>query len=190
MDSLLSKIYQSQKTILTSKDLALIWRETDQNNLKTKISYYVKQGSLLRLSRGIFAKDSNYSPRELATSVYTPSYISFETALRDAGMIFQHHDTIFVAGPWSKTVRIDKTSIVFRKLKESVLYNQEGIERNETYSIASPERAFLDMIYLFPEYHFDNLRVLNWEKCFELVRIYSNAQLEKRLRKYQNIYAK
>ena len=189
MDNLTAKLYQCPKTILTNKDLALIWEETNQNNLKAKIAYYAKQGVLIRLTRGVFAKDKNYNPKELATSIYTPSYISFETVLREAGVIFQHYDTIFVAGPWSKTLTLDKTNITFRKLKDIVLFNPTGITSNNNFSIASPERAFLDMIYLFPKYYFDNLNPINWEKCFELAKIYENKQLIKRLAKYQKKYA-
>jgi len=189
MDSAIAKLYQTTKTILTNKDLALIWEETNQNNLKAKIAYYVKQGALIRLTRGVFAKNKNYNPKELATSIYAPSYISFETALREAGIIFQHYDTIFAAGPWSKTITIDKTTITFKKLKDTVLFSPAGIDNKDTYSVASPERAFLDTIYLSPEYYFDNLRSINWRKCFELVKIYNNQQLIKRLKKYQKKYA-
>ena len=190
MDNLIAKLYQSSKTVLTTKDLALIWEETNQNNLKAKIGYYVKQGTLIRLTRGIFAKDKNYNPKELATSIYTPSYISFETVLREAGIIFQHYDTIFIAGPWPLTKTIDKHTITFRKLKDSVLYNSTGVKNENNYSIATPERAFLDTIYLFPKYYFDNLKPINWEQCFELVKIYHNQQLIKRLNKYHKQYAK
>lgn len=189
MDSLIARLYQSKNTVLTTKDLALIWRETNKNNLKAKISYYVKQGSLMRLSRGIFAKDKNYNPKELATSIYAPSYVSFETVLREAGIIFQHYDTIFIAGQWSKTIIIGGHTFVFRKLKNIVLYNSSGIVNKDNYSMATQERAFLDTIYLFPEYYFDNLRNINWENCFELVKIYGNKQLIKRLNNYYNNYA-
>ena len=57
MDNLVAKIYQTPKTVLTSMDLALIWQESDSKKLKAKIAYYVKQQSLLRLTRGVFAKD-------------------------------------------------------------------------------------------------------------------------------------
>lgn len=190
MDSLIARLYQSPKTILTSKVLALLWEETNPLNLKSKISYYVKRGMLIRLTRGVFAKDKNYNPRELATSIYTPSYISFETVLREAGIIFQHYDTIFVAGPWPKTMTIDTHSLTFRKLKDGVLFSSIGVKNENNYSIAAPERAFLDMIYLFPKYYFDNLDPLNWEKCVELAIIYDNKQLTKRLNKYRKQYAK
>jgi len=185
MDSLIAKLYQTPQTILTNKSLALIWHESDKNNLNAKTAYYVKQKVLIRLTRGVFAKKKDYNPKELANNIYAPSYISFETVLREAGVIFQHYDTIFVAARWSKTMTIDKHALTFRKLKDDVLFDSTGIIINDTYSIATPERAFLDMIYLFPNYYFDNLKSINWEKCDELVKIYNNKQLIKRLNKYR-----
>ncbi|MDO8490120.1 MAG: hypothetical protein Q7S47_01745 [bacterium] len=189
MDNLIAKLYQSPKTILTTKDLALIWQENDKNNLNAKSAYYVKRGLLTRLTRGVFAKNKDYNPKELATSIYTPSYISFETVLRETGVIFQHYDAIFVASKWPKTMTIDARTFTFRKLKDEVLFNPTGITSKDSYSIASAERAFLDMIYLFPNYYFDNLNSINWEKCNEMAKMYSNKQLLKRLNTYRKNYA-
>lgn len=189
MDSLVTKLYKSSKTILTNKDLALIWQENDAKKLYAKTAYYVKRKVLLKLTRGVFAKNKDYNFKELATSIYTPSYISFETVLREAGAIFQHYDTIFVASKWPKSVTIDKSIFVFRKLKDTVLYNSAGIIIKDNYSIATLERAFLDMIYLFPNYYFDNLKSIDWERCEEIVKIYNNQQLLKRLNKYRKNYA-
>ena len=189
MDNLVAKLYQSPKTILTNKDLALIWQETNADNLKAKIAYYAKQNALIRLTRGVFAKNRDYNPKELATSIYTPSYISFETVLREAGVIFQHYETIFVASKWPKTTKIDKYTITFRKLKDAVLFNSTGVISKDNYSVATTERAFLDMIYLFPDYYFDNLKSINWERCNEIAKIYNNKQLLKRLNKYRKNYA-
>lgn len=183
-DSLIAKLYQSPKTILTIKDIALMWGETNTVNLLSKIKYYAKQGSLIRLTRGVFAKGSEYNAKELATSLYTPSYISFETVLREAGVIFQQQDAIFVAGPYSMTKKISNQTFTFRRLKDSVLYSALGITTGQNYSIATPERAFLDTIYLFPKFYFDNLRSINWETCFELAKIYDNKQLVKRIAHY------
>jgi len=185
VDNLIGKLYQSHKTILTTKDIALIWEETNNVNLLSKIKYYAKQGSLIRLTRGVFAKSKEYNIKELATSIYTPSYISFETVLREAGIIFQHHDAVFVAGPYPTTKKIDGHLITFRKLKNGILYNGLGVKLEKNYSIATPERAFLDTIYLSPKFYFDNLRSINWELCHELTKIYNNKQLIKRLATYQ-----
>jgi predicted transcriptional regulator of viral defense system len=189
MDSLVAKLYQSPKTILTNKDLALIWEETNTNNLKAKTAYYVKRGVLTHMTRGVFAKSKHYDPKELATSIFTPSYISFETVLREAGIIFQHYDTIFIADRWSLTKKIDTYNFTFRKLKDIVLFDPAGIKLGSSYSIATPERAFLDMIYLFPKYYFDNLGSINWEWCEELVKIYNNQQLINRLNEYRQQHA-
>ena len=184
-DNLIAQLYASSKTILTTKDIALIWGETNTANLLAKIKYYAKQGSLIRLTRGVFAKNKEYEVKELATSIYTPSYVSFETVLREAGIIFQHHDATFVASPYPMIKKIDGHTIVFRKLKDSILFNGLGIKKEKGYSIATPGRAFLDTIYLSPKFYFDNLRSINWEMCFELVKIYENKQLIKRLKEYQ-----
>ena len=190
MDNLIAKLYKSPKTVLNIKDLALVWGQTNPDNLKSKLSYYVKTKVLIRLSRGIFAKDENYNPKELATSIYVPSYISFETVLREAGMIFQYYETIFVASKWPKNLKVDKYDFTFRKLKDKVLFNSSGVINDGGFSVATPERAFLDTIYLYPKYYFDNLSGINWKKCFELVKIYGNKQLIKRLNKYFQQYAK
>ncbi len=189
MDNIIAKLYASQKTVVTTEDLAMLWEENNPNNLKAKIAYYVKQGLLIRLTRGIFAKNKSFNSYELATSVYTPAYISFETVLRDSGMIFQHYDTIFVASHLSKTTHIAETTLTFRKLKAEVLYNPTGIINKNGFSIASPERAFLDTLYLLPRFGFDNLARLDWNVCLGLVKIYKNAQLVKRLVSYQKKYA-
>ena len=189
MDTLIVKLYQSKKTILTNKDLALIWRKTNEKSLHAKTSYYVKQKQLIRLTRGVFAKSKDYNPKELANSLYSPSYISFETVLREAGIIFQHYNSIFIASRWTRVITIDSYNFCFRKIKDIVLFNSTGITNKDNCSVATPERAFLDMIYLFPNYYFDNLKSIDWEACEKIIKIYKNKQLEKRFNKYRKNYA-
>jgi hypothetical protein len=179
----IAQLHALAKTIFTTKDLALVWNANQQDKLNAKISYYVKQGDLIKLTRGVFAKSRDYNLYELATSIYLPSYVSCETVLREAGVIFQHYEAIFVASHWSKNLVVDQHALVFRKLKDEVLYNHTGVINQGNYSIATKERALLDMMYLFPAYYFDNLSPLDFAACFELVAIYNNKQLEKRLKK-------
>ena len=109
--------------------------------------------------------------------------------LRDAGIIFQHYTIIFMAGPWPETLKVDTCTFTFRRLKDEILFNPIGTVFKDNYSIASLERAFLDTIYLFPNYHFDNVSSLDWEKCFELAPMYKNKQMMKRLYAYHKNYA-
>jgi hypothetical protein len=189
MENSVIPLYRSSKTVFTNKDLALLWQEKNKLRLNAKTAYYVKKKALIRLTRGVFAKSNNFCPKELATRVYTPSYISFETVLREAGVIFQHYETLFVASQWTKNFQIDSYTIRLRKLKDTVLFNTTGIILKENYSIATTERAFLDMIYLFPKYYFDNLQSIHWDKCDEIVKIYNNKQLVQRLAFYRKNYA-
>ena len=189
MDNALVKLYKSPKTVLTTADIAVLWNEINPNNLKAKISYYVNREVLIRLRGGIFAKDKNYNPKELASSICIPSYVSFETVLREAGMIFQYYNAIYSASYKTQSIKAGGLNFNFRKIKDAVLYNAEGIISGNNFSQATPERAFLDMIYLHPRYYFDNLDSLNWEKCAEMVKIYQNRQLIKRLEEYRKKYA-
>lgn len=182
----LSKILRAKNTVFTFKDISLLWRETDVNLVKRRISYYVKTGKLYPIRRGIYAKDKNYDQFELATKIYTPSYISFETVLAKAGIIFQYYEQIFIASYLSREITIDDKRYTYKKIKDSILTNNLGIEIKDNYSLATPERAFLDVIYLYKDYHFDNLSLLNRQKVFEIVPIYNSKTMEKRVQKHFN----
>ena len=189
MDNLIVKLYKSPKSVFTFADLAILWQETSRDNLKAKISYYVKKGSLHRLARGIYAKQKDFRIRELAASFYSPSYISFETVLRGAGVIFQHYSAIFVAGPWSLKRRVAGQSFVIRRLKSQLLYNPLGVLQRDSYSIATPERAFVDMVYLFPKYFFDHPDRLDWALCLEIAKTFGSRSLLEHVNKYRATYA-
>lgn len=170
----LQEILRSNQTVFTFKDLLLHWQGVDVKNAKSRVNYYVKTGALYPIRRGIYAKDNNYDRFELATKIITPSYISFETVLGNAGVTFQYYSQIFVATYQSLERIVDGQKISFRQLKSSILMNSIGIENRENYAVATPERAFLDLLYLLSNYHFDNLNVLNWEKVNEILPIYGN----------------
>ena len=189
MDNFLTTIYGSKQTVFTSTEIAILIGEKNSDKLKSKLAYYVKTGKLIRLRRGIFAKNESYDKNELAVRVFTPAYVSFETVLAREGVIFQYYETIFVASYLSRSLRFKKNDLSYRKLKNEILISQKGIINKGTYFEATKERAFLDMLYLFGDYYFDNLRSINWDFCFDLVAIYKNKTLEKRLKNYFKKYA-
>ncbi len=190
MDNFLTIIYGSKQTVFTSKEIAILIGEKNADKLKSKLSYYVKTGKLIRLRRGIFSKKDDYDKNELAVRIFTPAYVSFETVLAKEGVIFQYYETIFAASYLSRNLKFRENKFTFRKLKSEILINQQGLINRGTYFEASKERAFLDMLYLFGSCHFDNLRNINWNTCFDIVGIYKNKMLEKRLKNYFEKYAK
>jgi len=177
-------LLRSPKTIFSTKDAALLWEEEKENIVSARLNKYVRAGKLAKVHRGLYAKDKNYDKLELATRIYTPSYISFETVLAKAGVIFQFYSRIFVASYLTREITIDGQIYSYRKIKDSILTNRTGIEAKDNYYIALPERAFLDIVYLNKDYHFDNLSPLNWDRVFEILPIYKNKSMEKRVKKY------
>lgn len=179
-------LMRSKNTIFTTKDVSLLWGEHDVNFVRKKLYRYIKSGKLYSIRKGVYAKDKNYEKYELATKIFTPSYISFETVLARAGVVFQFYGQIFVASYLTRELMIDGQVYVLKKIKDPVLINRAGIEVKENYFIASPERAFLDVVYLNKEYHFDNLSSINWDKVAEILPIYGgNKRMEAKVRKYR-----
>lgn len=179
-------ILRANKTVFSFKEIFLASKEKNPALLRRRINYYIKQGELYPIRRGFYAKDKNYDKFELVTKIYTPAYISFETVLAQAGIIFQFYGQIFAASYLTREITADGQVYSYKKIKDSILTNHLGIEAKENYFIASPERAFLDTIYLSRNYYFDNLSELNWDKVFETVSIYSNKRIEKKVKEYYN----
>lgn len=175
------RILRAKNTVFTFKELALLLSITNTEALAAKIHYYVKTGALYHIRKGFYAKDNHYNPLELATKIYTPAYISFETALVQHGVIFQMYQPIFVASYLSREIHCDNRHFIFRKIKNTVLTNDIGLLQQDDFFIADRERAFLDTLYLNKDYYFDHLHQINWEKCFERVGLYKNKSLERRL---------
>lgn len=181
------ELYRKKQSVFSTKEISLLFPDISYPNLKRKISYYVKTGKILRLRKGIYGK-KDYNHLELANKIYTPSYISFETALKKEGVIFQESSATFVASYLTRRIQCVGLDIFYRKIKNEVLVNLRGLERKEGYFIASKERAFLDAVFVYKDYHFDNLSVLNWDTVFDLLKIYKSKVLEKRVNQYFKIY--
>ncbi len=183
----LSTLLRSNNTVFTFKELSLIWNETDVELIKKRVYRYTKMGKLYPIRKGIYAKDKNYNKLELANKIFTPAYISLETVLSREGIVFQHYDQIFVVSYLSREISCDGQTYVFRRIKDVILTNSLNVEKKGNYYIASRERAFLDTIYLNKNYHFDNLSSIDWDVCFEMVPIYNNKAMAKRLNSYHEL---
>ncbi|MEK9134958.1 MAG: type IV toxin-antitoxin system AbiEi family antitoxin domain-containing protein [Patescibacteria group bacterium] len=181
-------LLRSKKTIFSVKDVILLWGGAKAGTAQVRLNYYTRKGKLVRLRRGLYAKDKNYDKYELAANILRPSYVSFETVLGPAGITFQHYSQIFVASYVKRDVACGGQTFSFRTIKKNVLINPKGIDQSGEYSIATKERAFLDTIYRSKEYYFDNLSPLDWDKIFEILPIYENKKIEKKIKKYYEYY--
>jgi len=177
-------LLRSSKTVFSVQDVALLWGESESTTITNRLKKYIRAGKLLRVRHGLYAKDENYDRYELATRIYTPSYIGFETVLTREGVSFQYYGNIFVASYLNREIEANGQKITYVRMKRSVLSDTTGINHVNGVAWATKERAFLDRLYVTKEYHFDNLNVLDWDKVFEILTVYENKRLEKQVKKY------
>lgn len=177
------KIYQQAQTAFTFSELAQLFPGIDYQSLKNRVKYAVKTGKLASPRRSFYVKPE-YNFWELANKIYTPSYVSLETVLAQAGIVFQKYETVFMVSYLTRRIKVAGRQIFYRKIKDEILVNKTGVENIDGIFIASKEKAFLDAVFLYKDYHFDNLRPLDWVAVEAMVGIYHSRALERRLKDY------
>lgn len=179
--NLINALHNDVRTVFRLKDVAMLVGETNFDSLNQKLNYCVRTGKLLNPRKGIYCK-LRYDLEELSCRLFSPSYISLEYVLQKAGVIFQYDSRLTMVSYLSRTVEVINQIMSFRKIKNELLVATEGIEQKKnTVNIATPERAFLDMIYLNGAMYFDNLNPLNRDKIEMILPIYNSKILKKRV---------
>ena len=127
----------------------------DRNNL----TRWVKKGYLIRLRQGYFAfseyKSKPDYPIYVANRIYAPSYISLHTALSFYGMIPEAVVQITsVTSLKTESFTNDFGEYSYKNVKENLMFGYElkPMADNRTIQFASPEKALLDLLYLYPFY--------------------------------------
>ena len=170
-------IYKSDRTVFRLNDIAMISGEMNFLSLNKKLNYLVRTGRLLNPRKGIYTKP-DYSLEELACRIYSPAYISLEYVLMKAGIIFQYDTGITAVSYLSRSIEVVGREFRYRKIKGNVLVNTTGIIRQDNHvNIATPERAFLDVLYLDAHYYFDNTNSLDKEQLAKILPIYQSTAL-------------
>ena len=102
---------------------------------------------LTRLKRGVYQLSLNrVDVKKVANQLYYPSYLSFESALSDYGILSQIPFTqTFATIKKSKKMSIWKTEVEFTQLKKELFF---GYKLVNGINMAKPEKALLDELYL------------------------------------------
>jgi hypothetical protein len=179
---LILAVYQDRRRVFCLQDIALLAGETRFVSLNQKLNYSVRTGKLLNPRRGIYAKP-DFQVEELACKIYRPSYISLEYVLQKAGVIFQYDSRITLVSLLSREIQQEGRILAYHKIKGEILIQTQGIDMGHTVSMASPERAFLDMLYLKPDTYFDRPGELNPEIIGDLLPIYRSKALAARVKR-------
>lgn len=142
---IIKKVNELNKDILTIEDLSKILG-VKKKGLRTKISRLTDKDVLQRVGHGLYTVfGKTVIPEEVASQLYSPSYLSLKTVLSKEGIINQIPNEIYLVTP-RKTyqTKILNTKINYRKISEDLYF---GYYLKNGIPIAYPEKALLDLIY-------------------------------------------
>lgn len=179
---LIMAIFSDKRSVFTLNDVAMLVDVDDFKKINERLNYYVRKGKLQRPRKGIYTKQV-YNIEELICSLYTPSYISLEYVLQKWGIVFQYDERITAVSYLRRTIEVENKKLSYRKVKGEILVSTEGINRNGNINIATPERAFLDLLYLNGDTYFDNINPLDKKFIKKLLPIYNSKALVERVAK-------
>ncbi len=129
---------------------------------KVSANRYVNQGLLIRIKRNIYVLKEKWRVLEreekftLANIVQVPSYISLMTALDYYEITTQIQrdfiESVAVKRTWE--IEVGDTFFNYTRIKPELYF---GFNREKDFFIATPEKAFLDALYLMSlgRYNFD-----------------------------------
>lgn len=185
--NVLEVILSSRRTVFNVQSLRMLTECEDSQKLTKSLHYYVKEGKIRNPRRGIYTK-AIYDEKEMACSLFRPSYVSLEYVLQRAGVVFQYDDAVTCVSYLNRIVGIDGKTYQFRIINPLLWIGMEGIEQQDNILIATPERAFLDTVYLSAgNCYFDNLHPLNKTKVKQLLPLYQSKVLTERVTELLNL---
>lgn len=169
----------------------------DRNNL----TRWIEKGLLVRLRQGYFTFPEYKSKPDFAyyfaNRIYKPSYISLHTALSFYGIIPEA--VVQITSVTSLKTASFHNSVgqySYKTMKEWLMFGYElkPIETGRAIQIANPEKAILDLLYLYPHYNssveLEALRFdedylqteLNKDLLLQYTSKFKNSALENRIK--------
>ena len=124
----------------------------DKNNL----TRWTKQRLLIKLRQGYYAFSEYLTQRDfslyISNRIYKPSYISLHSALAFYGMIPEAVVQITAVSSLKTAEFVnDFGTYTYKKMREELIFGYELLSFSDrTIQFATPEKALLDLLYLYP----------------------------------------
>lgn len=139
--------------VFTLNDIRML----DPEFREPTLNDWLNNGWIKRIRRFWYA-DSSFNPQGndyffIANKIFSPSYISLESALSYYGFIPETTIQI-ISISTRKTSLFDTQFGVFsyKSIKNDLYFGYEVIQNNgRSFTLATPEKALLDYLYLHPE---------------------------------------
>lgn len=141
------KILNTTKSLFTTKDIGILLEINNKRTLEQNIKKLIESEILTPLERGkYFLTKSNISDFSISQFIYSPSYISLETALNIYGILSQFpFEITSITLKKSVTKTIQSKTFKYSHIQKSLF---TGYIKKEDYLIATPEKALFDYLYL------------------------------------------
>lgn len=142
-----SKLYQSNLSLLTTFDIENLLQIKSSRTLEDLVKRLIQEKVLIQLEKGkyyIAAKQP--STFEIANFLYSPSYISFETALNFHGLLSQFPMETTSATLGKKVEKQVNEQLFTYSQIDKKLYT--GYYKESGYLMAVKEKALFDELYL------------------------------------------
>ena len=180
------------ENVIITNDMAK-YKLNNYSNKNNKISREIKKGKLFKIITGLYETDPNTPGYLLASSIYGPSYISFDFALSYYGLIPERVSTITCA-TFNKKKRKQyntKFGVFTYKDVPSSVYPEEILlkqENNYSYQIATKEKALCDKLYsLKPLKNLSNLETMLFNDLRIDIEEFKKINIKK-IEKLSNLY--
>jgi len=139
--------------VFSRTDVLKLFPEEPVNQINTQLYRMIKRGDLIGLKRGLYVfPNLNIDEFVIANKLYSPSYVSLESALNIFGVIPDIPSVVTsVTTVTSKKINTSLGNFKYSKINENLFFGYKSIldERSGFYySIANPEKALLDFIYI------------------------------------------
>lgn len=139
--------------VFSRTDVLKLFPEEPVNQINTQLYRMIKRGDLIGLKRGMYVfPNLNIDEFVIANKLYSPSYVSLESALNIFGVIPDIPSVVTsVTTVTSKKINTSLGNFKYSKINENLFFGYKSIldERSGFYySIANSEKALLDLIYI------------------------------------------
>ena len=188
-----------------SNNQVYAWQpDFDRNNF----SHWIRRKLLIRLRQGYYSFPEYLTKPDFglyfANRIYRPSYISLHTALAFYGIIPEAVIQI-TSVTTLKTANFENAfgTYSYKSVREDLLfgYDLKTFADGRTMQLAKPEKALLDLLYLYPFYNtateIEELRLdadymqdeFDWELLQDYTKRFKNKTLEKKVKLVTEIYS-
>jgi predicted transcriptional regulator of viral defense system len=165
------KLAEMGEVLFHAGDLANLWQIKDKNTLYTTLKRYAQKGLLHRIHKGFYSlkRIEDIDPILLGVRFLNGfAYLSTETVLARHGIIFQNPSSITLIGSKSEKFSLGGNFYIVRQLSDKYLFNFAGINSEDGYYLAEPERAVADLLYFNPDHYLDGEDLVDWAKVYRI----------------------